>query len=448
MPRLASRSQPCATLQKNILARFFGYKNIFMATSGTAMTEIRERQLPKGFTMAGVTFVLAALSWIGPFSIDTYLPSLPSISKGLSASAPQVKQTMTAFLFFFAVMSLWHGAISDAYGRRRLTLICLAVFTVASLGCATAVNVHFLMFFRALQGATAGAGMIVGRAVVRDLFEGAAAQRLMSHVATIFTIAPVVAPVAGGYLQTWFGWRSIFYLLIGLSAFLFVASWRWLPETLPPEQRRPLAAAYLAKSYWNVLTSPPFMLACASMALTSSGFFIYIMGAPQFLIKHLQLRETQFLWLFGPMAVAMMTGAWISGYCAGRISGNRTIFLGYAISAVAAIANLTLNALLPPMLPWTILPLVVYVVGMCIAMPSLTLITLDLFPSQRGLAASCQGFFGLGANSAVSAFVPLVWATTMTLAIAELVMLVLGVLTIILYFYAMKRHQSKIRVEL
>ena len=406
------------------------------------MTEIRERQLPKGFTMAGVTFVLAALSWIGPFSIDTYLPSLPSISKTFSAPAPQVQQTMTAFLAFFAIMSLWHGAISDAYGRRRLTLICLSVFAVASLGCATAINVHFLMFFRALQGATAGAGMIVGRAVVRDLFDGAAAQRLMSHVATIFTIAPVLAPVAGGYLETWFGWRSIFYLLIGLSTFLFVASLRWLPETLPPEQRHKLEAAYLVRSYWRVMTSPPFLLACASMGFTSAGFFIYIMGAPQFLMKHLHLRETQFLWLFGPMAVAMVIGAWISGYCAGKISGNRTILVGYSIAALAAVGNVLLNMLVVPRVPWTILPLVVYVVGMSIAAPSLTLLTLDLFPSQRGLAASCQGAIGLGANSAVSALVPLIWGTTMSMAWTEMTMLIVGVATLGLYFAAMKRHKN------
>lgn len=407
------------------------------------MTEIRERQLPKGFTMAGLTFVLAALSWIGPFSIDTYLPSLPSISKSLNVSAAQVQQTMTAFLAFFAIMSLWHGAISDAYGRRRLTLICLSIFTAASLGCATAVNVHTLMFFRALQGATAGAGMVVGRAVVRDLFEGAAAQRLMSHVATIFTVAPVVAPVAGGYLQTWFGWRSIFILLIFLSTFLLIATWRWLPETLPREQRQRLEAAYLARTYWKVLTSPPFLLACASMGFTSAGFFIYIMGAPQFLMNHLGLRETQFLWLFGPMAIAMVAGAWISGFCAGRISGNRTILIGYIVAAAAAVGNILLNAFVPPMVPWTILPLVFYVVGMSIAMPSLTLITLDLFPSQRGLAASCQGFISLGANSAVSALVPLIWATTMTMAITEIVMLIVGVITLALYFAAMKRHQKE-----
>jgi MFS transporter, DHA1 family, multidrug resistance protein len=265
----------------------------------------------------------------------------------------------------------------------------------------------------------------------------------MSHVATIFTIAPVVAPVAGGYLQTWFGWRSIFILLIFLSTFLLISSSRWLPETLPHDQRRRMEAAYLARSYWRVMTSPPFLLACASMGLTSAGFFIYIMGAPQFLMKHLHLRATQFLWLFGPMAVAMVVGAWISGYCAGKISGNRTILIGYVVMAIAASGNLLLNMFLPPVVPWTILPLTVYVVGMSIAMPSLTLFTLDLFPSQRGLAASCQGSVGLGANSAVSAFVPLVWGTTLSLACTEMVMLILGVITILLYFAAMKRHQAK-----
>jgi DHA1 family bicyclomycin/chloramphenicol resistance-like MFS transporter len=401
--------------------------------------EIKGRKLPAGFSMAGVTFVLAALSWIGPFSIDTYLPSLPSISKSFNAPAAQVQQTVTAFLIFFAIMSLWHGAISDAYGRRRLTLISLSIFLFASLGCALSINVHFLMFFRALQGATAGTGMVVGRAVVRDLFEGPAAQRLMSHVATIFTIAPVVAPVLGGWLQVWFGWRSIFYFMAGLAAIILVCCHRFLPETLSNENRQPLEIAYLARSYWKVLTQPAFMMACGSMAFTSAGFFIYIVGAPVFLMKHLGLRETQFLWLFLPNSIGMVIGAWISGRCAGRISGNQTIYLGYAVMTIAAIGNVLLNALFPPMLPWTFAPILLYVIGMSIAMPSLTLLTLDLFPSQRGLAASCQGFISLAANSVVSAFIALAWASSLSLATTELIMLLAGVITVLLYIRAMQK---------
>jgi MFS transporter, DHA1 family, multidrug resistance protein len=392
--------------------------------------------------MAGVTFVLAALTWIGPFSIDTYLPSLPSISKDFGVPTGQVQQTVTAFMMFFAIMSIWHGAISDAYGRRKLTLISVSVFVAASIGCALAVNVHMLMFFRALQGATAGAGMIVGRAVVRDLFDGPAAQRLMSHVATIFTIAPVLAPVFGGWLQVWFGWRSIFGFMAIMSALVLVSTWHSLPETLPVEKRQKLQPAFLARSYWKVLTQPAFLMACGSMAFTSAGFFIYILGAPIFLMKHLHLRETQFLWLFLPNSLAMVIGAWISGRFAGRISGNQTIGLGYIVMTIAALGNVLMNLILPPMLPWSIVPIFIYVVGMSIASPSLTLLTLDLFPKQRGLAASCQGFISLGANSIVSAFVALIWGTPISLALTQIVMLAVGVSTVLLYLQFMKKHTA------
>ena len=412
-----------------------------LSMSSIAIPEAKERRVE--VKMARLTFVLAALSWIGPFSIDTYLPSLPAISKTLNAPAAQVQQSVTAFLLFFAIMSLWHGAISDAYGRRRLTLISLGVFCFASAGCGMSQSIHFLLFFRALQGATAGAGMIVGRALVRDLFEGAAAQKLMSQVATIFTVAPVMAPVVGGWLQVWFGWRSIFVFLVFLTAFLWFCCYRGLPETLPPEKRQRLEAVFLARSYWKVLTHPAFLMACGSMAFTNAGFFIYILGAPVFLMKHLHLRATQFLWLFLPISLAMLIGAWISGRCAGKISGNQTIFAGYTIMTVAAIGNVVLNLLLPPMLPWSIVPVFIYTIGMSASMPSLTLLTLDLFPMQRGLAASCQGFIGLGANSIVSACVPLFWGSTLSLAWTEVGMLAIGIVTVLLYVVAMNKHIAK-----
>ena len=413
-------------------------------SSITATPKInRESKLPAGYSIAGVTFVLAALSWIGPFCIDAYLPSLPSISKTLHTPTAQVQQTVTAFLVFFAIMSIWHGALSDAFGRRRLTLISLTVFLAASLGCAISNNVQFLMLFRAIQGATAGTGMIVGRAIVRDLFEGPAAQRLMSNVTTIFTIAPVMAPVVGGWLQVWFGWRSIFLFMAALSGCILLSCLRWLPETLAVKDRQPLEPLFLARSYWKVMTMPAFLLATASLTFANAGFFIYILSAPVFLMKHLGLRETQFLWLFLPIAVGMVIGAGISGRCAGRITGKQTIFLGYVIMTISAVGNLALNLLLPPMLPWSIVPLFFYNVGLSMAMPSLTLQTLEFFPEQRGLAASCQGFIALGANSVVSAFVALAWGSTLSLATTEMIMLSLAILTILLYFQSVKRYEAK-----
>jgi DHA1 family bicyclomycin/chloramphenicol resistance-like MFS transporter len=414
-------------------------------TNGSVSTQNTERPMPKGFSIAGLTFVLAALSWVGPFSIDTYLPSIPAISENLNAPTAAVQQTMTAFLFFFAVMSLWHGAISDAYGRRKPVLISVGFFLAASLGCAFSNNVALLMVFRAVQGATAGAGMIIGRAVVRDMFEGAAAQRIMSHVATIFTIAPVMAPVIGGWFQVWFNWRSIFFFMTAMAAFILVSCWKFLPETLPHEERQRLNIAFLGKSYWKVMTAMPFLASCLALSFISIGFFIYILSAPMFLAKHLGLKETQYIVLFLPMSVAMVIGAWISGRCAGKMSGMKTIGIGFIVMSVAAAGNIVLNIMVPPTLPWTLAPVILYVLGMSISSPSLTLLSLDLFPLQRGLAASCQGFLSLGASSIMSAFIAFFWGSTLSLAWTMLAILALSALAILTYITTVKKFTPKER---
>ena len=407
-----------------------------------ASAENAKRLPPERYSIAGLTFILAALSWVGPFSIDTYLPSIPAIAESMETSVAEVQQTMTAFLLSFAVMSLLHGAIADAYGRRKPVLIALVFFLVASFGCAFSNSVGVLLVFRAMQGVTAGAGMIIGRAVVRDLFEGAAAQRLMSHVATIFTVAPVMAPVMGGFFQIWFGWRSVFFFMTAMAAFLLVCCLLLMPETLPREERQRINIVFLGKSYWKVMTSMPFLTACLALSFLSVGFFIYILSAPMFLIQHLGLKETQYVVLFLPMAVAMVIGAWVSGRCAGRISGMKTIGIGYAVAFIAAAANAGLNMVVSPVLPWTLVPVIVYVSGMAVASPSLTLLALDLFPAQRGLAASCQGFLSLGASAVISAFIPHFWGSTLSLSLTMLTILTASAILALLYRTAMKRRTT------
>jgi DHA1 family bicyclomycin/chloramphenicol resistance-like MFS transporter len=216
-----------------------------------------------------------------------------------------------------------------------------------------------------------------------------------------------------------------------------------MPETLPTNKRQRLKPAFMARSYYKVFTTPAFMLSCCSMALFMSGFFVYIMSAPQFLMTHLKLHETEFLWMFGPIGIGMITGAWFSGHIAGKISGKQTAYIGYSVMAIAAVSNVLLNLLMPPMLPWSILPIVLYAVGMSIAMPSMTLMGMDLFPDQRGLAASVQGFIMLGANAVVPALVPMVWGSTLSMALTELVLLTGALLTLFLYLRSMKNRVSQ-----
>lgn len=375
----------------------------------------------------GIAFLLASLTALGPFSIDTYLPSFPDIGANLHATPIEVQQTLTAYLLPFAVMALWHGAISDALGRRRVILVTLALFGLSLFGCLFATRIEHLWLLRALQGMSAGAGIVIGRAIVRDLFDGPAAQRLMSHITMMFALAPAIAPVIGGRLQSWFGWRSVFAFLVILTLMLWLACWRWLPETLPPERRQTLHPEYLAKTYWKVLTSPPFLFACAAVAFNFAGFFIYIMSAPVFLIQHLGVTETGFFWLFGPAMAGLLCGSWLSGRLAGKLSMEQAVMFGYCVMGIAALGNIGVNLWFPPTLPWSILPVFVYTFGMSLSMPCLTLMAIDPFPKQRGLAASCQMFMQSGANGLVAGVLaPLLWGSTLTMAFGMGALMLLG----------------------
>lgn len=371
--------------------------------------------------------LLAGLSALGPFSIDTYLPSFPEMAANLGASQVEIQQTLTAYLGAFAFMTLWHGALSDSFGRRRVVLIGLVIYTVASLGCAFATRIEHLWLLRALQGMSAGAGMVVGRAVVRDIYEGATAQKMLAHIGVMFALAPAVAPMIGGWLQVAFGWRSVFYFLTLLGAILWLSSWWVLSESLPPGRRQPFAAGHLWQGYRQVLGNPAFLLWCVAFAFMFGGFFIYVLSAPVFLMQHLGRGETEFIWLFGPAMAGLMAGSWLAGRIAGRWTPGATLLRAFLILGAGAGINLAISFTLPPGIPWSIVHLFVYNLGMGLAMPALTLLALDCFPDRRGMAASCQSLIQTGANALyASLLVPLLWGSTVTLALGMAVLAALG----------------------
>jgi DHA1 family bicyclomycin/chloramphenicol resistance-like MFS transporter len=371
--------------------------------------------------------LLAALAALGPFSTDTMLPSMLEIGRHFKAGPVAVQQVLTAYMVPFAIMSLWHGALSDAIGRRRMILAGLLLYGGAAVGCATAPTLGALVAWRFVQGLVAGAGTVIGRATVRDFYAGAAAQRLMSTVSGIFAIAPVIGPSVGAWLGVWFGWRSGFWFLAAVGGILFTWVWFALPETLPHSHRQSLHPVFLLRSYARVFGNPAFLAATLALALNFCGFFIYVMSAPVFLVKHLGLKPTDFLWLFAQSSLGMMAGAWLSRQLAGRWSRWRTIRTGFTVMAAAAAFNVAYHAVAAAAIPWSVIPLFFYVTGMSLAMPSLTLVALDLFPSQRGLASSCQSFLQSGGGALNAALIaPLIWGTALHLALAQLGLLALG----------------------
>lgn len=337
--------------------------------------------------------LLAGMSMLGPFSVDAYLPAFPQIQQTLNATPIEVQQTLSAYMLAFAAMVLWHGALADAFGRRNVILWALVVFAIGTLGCAASHSVHYLWVFRIMQGVSAGAGVVVGRALIRDLYADAAAARLLSLVTMIFTIAPAIAPILGGWIVKFADWRSIFLALLVYTIVLFVVVYRRLPETLPPEKRQAFNPRFLLESYKAIFSSPLFHMKAGVVACNFAGLFLYIAAAPVFLPESLGLGPDQFGWLFIPSVSGIFLGALAANRIAGKMHFARQIKIGFCFLLSAVAANVGYCLFNPPALPWSVAPLFFYTFGMSFIAPGATLLALDLFPHIRGTVASCQSFF-------------------------------------------------------
>ena len=373
--------------------------------------------------------LLATLGMLGPFSIDTYIPAFSGIASSLGATPLQMQQTLSAYLFGFAFMSLFHGALSDSVGRRPVVLWGLAAFTLTSMGCALSQTIGQLVFFRALQGLTTGAGIVVSRAVVRDMFAPAQAQRVMSQITIFFGVAPAVAPMMGGLLFEHLGWHSVFWFLTAVGVALWLANYRLLPETLHQSQRQPLHVNNLLQGYWKLGRDPRFLLLALASGIPFNGMFLYVLAAPVFLGEHLALAPTQFFWFFVLTIAGIMGGALVSGRMAGRLAPKKQIRLGFLTMLVVASVNLVANLLFTAHVAWAMLPIAVFALGWAMMVPVVTLLVLDLHPERRGMASSLQAFIGATANGLVAgAITPLVMHSTVSLALASLLMLSIGLL--------------------
>ena len=371
--------------------------------------------------------LLAVLGMVGPFSIDTYIPAFSGIATSIGATPVEMQQTLSAYLFGFAFMNLFHGALSDSFGRRPVVLCGMAMFTIASLGCALSQTIGQLVLFRALQGLSTGAGIVVSRAVIRDMFPPAEAQRVMAQVTIYFGVAPAIAPIVGGFLFVHLGWHSVFWFLVAVGCVLFTANYKFLPETLHVSQRQPFKFKHLMHGYWDLCSDPRFLLLALASGVPFNGMFLYVLAAPAFLGDHLQLAPTQFFWFFLLTIGGIMSGAWVSGRMAGKVTPKRQIRDGFLIMLVTSIVNVAANAVFAPHAAWSLWPIAFFAFGWALMVPVVTLLVLDLHPERRGMASSLQAVIGSTANGLVAGVIaPLVMHSTLALALTSTLMLSVG----------------------
>lgn len=374
--------------------------------------------------------LLALLGMLGPFSVDTYLPAFAGIAQSLGATPVQMQQTLSAYLFGFAFMNLFHGALSDSFGRRPVVLWGIAVFTLASAGCALSQSIGQLVFFRAMQGLSTGAGIVVSRAVIRDMFPPAQAQKVMSQVTIYFGVAPAIAPMVGGWLFVHLDWHSIFWFLTGVGVLLWAANFKLLPETLHVTQRQPFNVRHLMRGYWQLGSNPRFLLLALASGIPFNGMFLYVLSAPAFLGEHLALTPGQFFWFFTLTISGIMSGAWLSGRMAGRLPPKQQIRHGFVVMLVVAVVNVLANLAFKAHVSWAMFPIALFGFGWAMMVPVVTLLVLDLHPERRGMASSMQAFVGSTANGIVAGVIaPLVMHSTVALAFTSLGMLCVGLVS-------------------
>lgn len=349
-----------------------------------------------GGAQGAVVALVAALAMLGPFSIDAIFPAFPAIADVFAVDPLALQQLLSVYLLSYTLMALLHGPLSDAFGRRPVILAGTLLYAAAALVCALAESFSALLLGRLLMGAVAGAGIIVGRAVVRDLFAGARAERAMATISLLFGIAPALAPVIGVIVLEQAGWRAIFGLLAVLGVVLFLVALRWLPETHPPAARSPLRLGALAVRYRQILGDRAALALAVATGLNFAALFLYIASAPRLVLELLALGGGGFALLFVPIVGGMMAGAVLVGGLAGRLERRRTIAIAYATIGLAQAANLLVAAGGLAHWPWPILPLVPLSAGIAAAFPLITITLLDRFPAARGLASSLQTALGLG----------------------------------------------------
>lgn len=407
-----------------------------MVTSAPAGEPASTLTLPPRRTAgARITLTLAALGMLGPFTINTVFPAFSQIGEEFGASDVALQQLISVYLASFAVMSVFHGPLSDALGRKKVMLTGLAIYIVAMFGAVLATGLGALIALRILQGVSAGAATIVSRVVVRDLFSGAEAQRLMARIMMIFALSPVIAPVLGGWLLLLGDWRWVF-AGVGLYGVLVLVLTALMPESLPAESRIPLRVGAVVGSLWEVGRSPVMLRIALGTAFGFAAHFVFVAGAPIIVVRLLGLGEQDFWVLFAPLIIGMMAGSLVVGRAADVMDRTRLITIGYLGTLATSVLNLVLVLLAPDPaggLDITLLPVLVgpalmsFTASLFFAPMQLEI--LELFPHQRGAAASMGTFFTLVMNALLSGVIaPLITGSLTVVAVAALGCVIVGAL--------------------
>ena len=352
-----------------------------------------------------LTILLGLLSAVGPFSTDMYVPSMPGIGTAFGATTQQVQLTISSYLVGFAVGQIVYGPLSDRYGRKPVLVAALLLYCTATLLCPISTSIDMLIVLRLFQAFGGCGATVLARAVVRDLYAGARAGREMAIIAVVMGLAPLVAPLIGGVLETYFDWRAIFVVmaLIGLECLALV--WWYLPETLKERATEPVSLVSVLKSYRILLSERSYLAHLSIVAFAYAGLFAWISGATFVLQELYALTPITFAAAFAAGSTGFLLGTTIAARLVIRLGLSRIIGLGCVALSIGGVAMATATALGLDTALTVVLSAAVYLFGLGLALPQAMAAALTPFPERAGAASSLLGFVQQSAASLCGALV-------------------------------------------
>jgi DHA1 family bicyclomycin/chloramphenicol resistance-like MFS transporter len=341
---------------------------------------------------AALVLLLAILTAMGPLSTDMYLPSLPAIGRAFATDAGQVQLTLSVFLVGFALGQIVYGPVADLYGRKPVLLAGLILFVAASFGCMVATSIGALVAARFIQAVGACAAVVLARAIVRDLHTSEDSARILSLMGAIMGLVPAVAPIIGALLEQAFGWRASFGLSAALALGLALVVAMWLPETVPAGERGRWTARGMMADFARLSAHAKFRRYTAAVCLGYGGLFAFISGSSFVLQGHYGLDEVGFGFAFTVAVVGYIVGTLIAAAFTRRIGVERTVAIGTMALAVGGAAMALLVLIEPPHFLHVLAPMVVYMAGIGLTLPSAMAGAITPFPERAGTASSLVGF--------------------------------------------------------
>jgi DHA1 family bicyclomycin/chloramphenicol resistance-like MFS transporter len=343
-----------------------------------------------------LTALLAALSGVGPLTTDMYLPSLPDIARLLGASTAEAQLTISAYLVGFAVGQILYGPLSDRHGRKPVLLGALMLYCVASLACALAPSIELLITARAFQALGGCGGIVLARAIVRDLYSGDRAGRELSLIGAVMALAPVFAPIIGGVLQTAFGWRSTFFTLVCAGSVGIAVVWLLLPETLRSRAAEPVSAGSMLRSYAIVARNRSYLAYLGLATFSYAGLFAWISGSSFVLQNLYRLSAFDFGVAFAVGSLGYMTGSMLSARLVSSLGLDATIGFGGCAATAGGLAMVGSVAFGLTTSMSLVLPMAIYLAGLGMVLPHAIAGAMTPFPERAGSASSLLGFVQQG----------------------------------------------------